>query len=54
MWRMMFEAELNILAATYEQRGLKKETAMQVAVELTEKDAAHIWDELGITEITQA
>ncbi len=52
----MFEAELNILAATYEQRGLKKETAMQVAVELTEKDAlaAHIWDELGITEITQA
>jgi VIT1/CCC1 family predicted Fe2+/Mn2+ transporter len=54
--RTMPEAELNILAAIYEQRGLKKETAMQVAVELTEKDAlaAHIRDELGITEITQA
>ena len=50
------ETELNILAAIYEQRGLKKETAMQVAVELTEKDAlaAHIRDELGITEISQA
>jgi len=54
--RTMPEAELNILAAIYEQRGLKKETAMQVAVELTEKDAlaAHIRDELGITEISQA
>jgi VIT1/CCC1 family predicted Fe2+/Mn2+ transporter len=54
--RTMPEAELNILAAIYEQRGLKKETAMQVAVELTQKDAlaAHIRDELGITEITQA
>jgi len=54
--RTMPEAELNILAAIYEQRGLKKETAMQVAVELTEKDAlaAHIRDELGITELTQA
>ena len=52
----MPEAELNLLAAIYEQRGLKKETAMQVAVELTEKDAlaAHIRDELGITEISQA
>lgn len=54
--RTMPEAELNLLAAIYEQRGLKKETAMQVAVELTEKDAlaAHIRDELGITEISQA
>jgi len=35
---------------------LKKETAMQVAVELTEKDAlaTHIRDELGINEISQA
>lgn len=48
--------ELNILAQIYEKRGLKKETAMQVAVELTEKDAlsAHIRDELGINEISQA
>jgi VIT1/CCC1 family predicted Fe2+/Mn2+ transporter len=54
--RTMPQAELKLLAAIYEQRGLKKETAMQVAVELTEKDAlaAHIRDELGITEITQA
>lgn len=54
--RTMPEAELNLLAAIYEQRGLKKETAIQVAVELTEKDAlaAHIRDELGITEISQA
>jgi len=54
--RTMPEAELNLLAAIYEQRGLKKETAMQVAVELTKKDAlaAHIRDELGITEISQA
>jgi VIT1/CCC1 family predicted Fe2+/Mn2+ transporter len=48
--------ELHILAQIYEKRGLKKETAMQVAIELTEKDAlgAHIRDELGINEITQA
>ena len=52
----MPEAELNILAQIYEQRGLKKETARQVALELTEKDAlgAHIRDELGINEISQA
>ena len=50
------EEELNILAQIYEKRGLKKETAMQVAMELTEKDAlgAHIRDELGINEISQA
>jgi VIT1/CCC1 family predicted Fe2+/Mn2+ transporter len=48
--------ELQILAQIYEQRGLKKETALQVATELTEKDAlsAHIRDELGINEISQA
>ena len=52
----MPEEELNILAQIYEKRGLKKETAMQVAIELTEKDAlnAHIRDELGINEISQA
>lgn len=52
----MPEDELNMLAQIYEQRGLKKETAMQVARELTEKDvlAAHIRDELGINEISQA
>lgn len=50
------EEELNILAQIYEKRGLKKETAMQVAIELTQKDAlaTHIRDELGINEISQA
>lgn len=52
----MPEEELQILAQIYEKRGLKKDTAMQVAIELTEKDAlgAHIRDELGINEISQA
>lgn len=52
----MPEEELNILAQIYERRGLKKETAMQVAIELTEKNAleAHVRDELGINEISQA
>jgi len=52
----MPEIELNILAQIYEKRGLKKETAMQVAKELTEVDAlgAHVRDELGINEISQA
>lgn len=52
----MPEEELQILAQIYEKRGLKKETAMQVALELTEKDAlgAHVRDELGINEISQA
>lgn len=52
----MPEEELNILAQIYEKRGLKKETAMQVAIELTAKDAlgTHVRDELGINEITQA
>ena len=45
-----------MLAQIYEKRGLKKETAMTVALELTQHDAlgAHIRDELGINEISQA
>lgn len=52
----MPEEELNILAEIYERRGLKKETAMQAAIELTEADAlgTHIRDELGINEISKA
>lgn len=52
----MPEEELMALASIYESRGLKKETALQVAIELTEKDAlaAHVRDELGINEISQA
>ncbi len=52
----MPETELNMLAQIYEDRGLKKETAKQVALEMTEYDAlgAHIRDELGINEISQA
>ncbi|NJB69925.1 VIT1/CCC1 family predicted Fe2+/Mn2+ transporter [Saonia flava] len=52
----MPEIELQRLAQIYEKRGLKKETAMVVAKELTETDAlgAHIRDELGINEISQA
>ncbi len=52
----MPEDELKILTQIYEQRGLSKETAKRVAVELTEKDvlAAHTRDELGINEISQA
>lgn len=50
------EMELQMLARIYEKRGLKKETALQVAREFTEHDAlgAHIRDELGINEISQA
>jgi len=52
----MPEEELRILAQIYEKRGLKKETAREVAIELTEKDAlgAHMRDELGINDISQA
>ena len=52
----MPEQELSILAQIYEQRGLKPDTAMQVAKELTQSDAlgAHIRDELGINEISKA
>lgn len=54
--KRMPEAELKILAEIYEKRGLKKETALQVAKELTESDAlgTHIRDELGINEMNQA
>lgn len=52
----MPEEEMGILAEIYERRGLKKETALQVAKELTEADAlgAHIRDELRINEVSQA
>jgi VIT1/CCC1 family predicted Fe2+/Mn2+ transporter len=52
----MPEVELRELAKIYERRGVSKETALQVATELTEHDAlaAHAHDELGINEITQA
>lgn len=48
--------EQAILASIYEQRGLSKSTAQQVAIELTKADAlgTHIRDELGINEISQA
>lgn len=52
----MPEEELKILAQIYEKRGLKSETAMLVAKELTQADAlgTHIRDELGINEISKA
>ena len=52
----MPEKELQILAQIYEKRGLTKETALQVAKELSEADAlgTHIRDELGINELSQA
>jgi vacuolar iron transporter family protein len=52
----MPDIELERLAEIYEKRGLKKETALTVAKELTEHDAlgAHMKDELGISEISQA
>ncbi len=52
----MPEIELLRLAEIYEKRGLKKETALIVAQELTEYDVlgAHVRDELGINEMSQA
>ena len=52
----MPELELRRLAQIYEERGLKKETAQRVAEELTAYDVlgAHVRDELGINEISQA
>jgi VIT1/CCC1 family predicted Fe2+/Mn2+ transporter len=52
----MPEIELQRLAEIYEKRGIKKETALIVAKELTETDAlgAHIRDELGINDISKA
>lgn len=50
------EEELLMLAKIYESRGLKKETAMEVAIQLTDHDAlgAHVRDELGINEVSRA
>ncbi len=50
------ELELNELAKIYENRGVSKTTAMEVAIQLTEHNAldAHIRDELGINETNQA
>lgn len=52
----MPELELQRLTEIYISRGLQESTARQVARELTENDAlaAHIRDELGINEISQA
>jgi len=52
----MPETEMQMLAEIYEKRGLKKDTALLVARELTEHDAlrAHVRDELGINEISEA
>jgi VIT1/CCC1 family predicted Fe2+/Mn2+ transporter len=52
----MPDVELKELAKIYEKRGLTKELAMEVALQLTQHDAlgAHARDELGINEITQA
>jgi VIT1/CCC1 family predicted Fe2+/Mn2+ transporter len=50
------QAELQILAQIYEQRGLKPETAKQVAIEFSAAGAldAHVRDELGLNAISQA
>lgn len=50
------EFELLHLTEIYVKRGLKRETALAVAKEFTEHDAlaAHVRDELGINEISQA
>lgn len=52
----MPDLELKRLAEIYEKRGLKPETALIVAKELTEYDVlgAHVRDELGINDISQA
>lgn len=52
----MPEEELMELAKIYENRGLKPETALEVATQLTEHNAleAHARDELGIMELTEA
>lgn len=52
----MPDVELERLAEIYEKRGLKRETAITVAEELTAHDAlgAHMKDELGLNEISQA
>lgn len=49
------EDELQELAAIYQKRGLEKEMARNVAIQLMKHNAleAHARDELGINEITQ-
>lgn len=51
----MPELEKQRLAEIYENRGLTKATARQVAEEMTAHDAlaAHVRDELGISDLTQ-
>ena len=50
------EAELEELTAIYQDRGLRRELAEQVAATLHQKDplAAHLRDELGYSEATAA
>ena len=50
------ELELQRLAEIYKKRGLSSETSLLVAKELTAIDplAAHVRDELGITDMTKA
>jgi len=50
------DTELDELAKIYEKRGLKSELAVEVAKQLTAKNAleAHARDELGINEISRA
>ncbi|ROH96619.1 VIT family protein [Chryseobacterium cucumeris] len=52
----MPEVELGELAKIDQRRGVSKETALKVAIELSNHDAlaAHVHDELGSNEITQA
>ena len=54
--KTMPAAELNELTEIYRQRGLDKELARQVALQLTAKNAldAHKRDELGITDVASA
>ena len=51
----MPEDELKELAKLHQKRGLDKDLAMQVAIQLTKHDVlkAHARDELGINEITR-
>jgi VIT1/CCC1 family predicted Fe2+/Mn2+ transporter len=51
----MPDMELNELSKIYEQQGLDKDLAMQVALQLTKRNAleAHAREELGINEFTQ-
>ncbi len=50
------EEELELLTQIYESRGLKRDTARQVALEMTNNDplAAHVRDELGIIDQNKA